>query len=163
MPVRRLGSVYGEQYYGALGFASWRDAVMEPRGYLAAIARRAHVTLPPLDDVADEAPLPLHLNADVWLVACPECRNDYQIAWRGELRLYMCPGCWNAAAAGRWRRYEWPDDAAAIEVAVGAIARPDARNWLPGWAPMHAAILEGNALRVGVADVFAALDRARGA
>lgn len=159
MPVVRLGSVTGETYYAGVGnfegFAGPRGAVIGPRGYLARLAQRANVALPPLDDVDESAPVSAHLNADRWLVGCPDCGRDFQIAWR-TVPLYMCPACWNAAADGRWRRVAWPPDPEAIERAVAGVPR-EQRNWMPGWSVERALLEAGTDRPVGPAEYRAAI------
>lgn len=134
MPVKRLGAVTGETYFSALKFSGFdgpRGAVTGPRGYLTLIARQSNTALPPLSEVAGTPALPAWLCEDRWIVSCPDCGRDQQLAWPS-VGLYLCPRCWNHAVGGLWRRYTLPAERPAIEVLV-ADAPPERRTWLPVW------------------------------
>lgn len=161
MGIVRLGAETGETHYGTMGIATWEQAALAPGfGYLALIAARKNLRLPALDDVEDAAPLVAYLHADTWLVACPDCVQDFQVAWCSGPRLYMCTNCWNHAAGGSWRRYVLPDEAEAIEVAVADVER-GRRNWLPGWTKERALLEASSGREVRQAEFTAALQGAR--
>jgi len=136
--VKRLGSVTAEMYF--LAISDGRITCLADyakHGPLSQIARRKNVQLPPLSErIAESEPLPAFLHTDRWLVACPDCRRDFQLVWTMTL-LYMCATCWNADVGGRWRPVGLPPDRAAIEAAMSRRPRPQERNWLPGETGEH--------------------------
>ena len=144
MPVIYRGAVTGDGYYQALGFGPWDNALLGPIGYLSRIAALANVVLPPITDVAPGPAILAHLSNNQWLVACPDCMRDYQLAWDGGPKVYLCAYDWNAAVGGRWRRYAFPPARAAIEAAVEGVPQAQ-RNWLPGWSPARTQLEAGNA------------------
>ena len=102
------------------------------RGVLGQLAWRQGVTVPALDAVAGGAPLPARLNADRWVVVCPDC-HDASFVWP-ETPLFLCAYCFNRAAGGLWRRVALPnaDDLEEIEEVTGFRPLPHQRNWEPG-------------------------------
>lgn len=114
----------GRMHFGA-GLAEYAQ-----RGPLAQMARRRGVAVPPLDAVADAAPIAAILNDDQWVVVCPDCQRNAQLVWL-ETPLFFCGACFNALVGGRWRRVALPSEERrrAIEEVVGHRPFTHQRNW----------------------------------
>lgn len=92
-------------------------------------AAKQGVTLPALDAVSGD-PLPAIVNANRWIVECPDC-NGAEFAWKGT-HLFMCVTCWNGTNGYQFRPVTFPHRMKAIEAALRARPVPATRNWGPG-------------------------------
>jgi hypothetical protein len=86
--------------------------------------------VPPLDDVADAAPVAATINHGRLIVECPDCRGA-EMVWR-ERPLLLCHSCGNRAVGGEWRRVALPGDLPALEAELSERADAATRNWRPG-------------------------------
>lgn len=142
MPIQRAGAVTGEGYFRSVVSDLKRAGAVDPyvwytspTGPLGMKAERHGLILPALDDIAD-APVALaHLNRDQWIICCPDCVGDFQLAFA--FGLFMCSRCWNESIGGSFRRSVFPEDHDEIEASLAAFPRA-ARNWLPGWTVQYA-------------------------
>ena len=104
MPAQSLGMVTANTYYAALrvpgDILAW---MCSPSGPIGKKAARANIALPERDEVSNLPPITAHLNRGRWLIACPECVRDFQLAFDPE-GLFLCTACWNHYAGGMWRR-----------------------------------------------------------
>lgn len=101
-------------------------------GPLAQLAAAVGFAAPPLTEVADTPAIPARVNANRWIVDCPDC-NGAEFVWTEGPLVMLCAGCWNAAVGHQWRPVLLPDpDArAAIEAILLARPMPATRNWEP--------------------------------
>jgi len=99
--------------------------------YEVAGARVGVQPLPPTPENRDTTgdPLPVVVNANRWVVACPEC-GGAEFAWP-EDPWFLCGSCFNAATGGKWRPVLWPGDTEITEVedTLSARSNPFTRNW----------------------------------
>lgn len=103
---------------------------VSPRGPLGKKAARFGLRLPPFTEIADAPAAIAHMNRDRWVVACPDCVRDFQLAWDGGAP-FMCSACWNESIGGLWREVVFPVKRAEIETVIAEVPR-ESRNWLPG-------------------------------
>jgi NMD protein affecting ribosome stability and mRNA decay len=89
--------------------------------------------VPPLDEVADAAPVAATINHGRLIAECPDCRGA-EMVWR-ERPLLLCHSCGNRAIGGKWRRVALPGDLPAIEAELSGRGDAATRNWLPGETP----------------------------
>jgi hypothetical protein len=124
MPTRRLPVLTGEGYFGCSleAFA---------RSKLVPIARRDGLALPGLAEVANAEPIIATVHEGRWIVSCPDCRTDHQIAFDQDA-LYMCANCWNESLGGEWRRVAFPVEREAIEAVLMERRRRVHQNWTAG-------------------------------
>lgn len=101
------------------------------RGLYAANARRAGLTLPALNDIADVPAIPAHVNHGRWIVQCPDCPGAEYVFM--DQPIMMCNSCWNAAVGGKWRWVDVPSESKRrdLEAVLEARPLPQTRNWLP--------------------------------
>jgi hypothetical protein len=108
------------------------DYAEHARTFIAAYARRAQITLPPMDGISDTDPLAARVDAGRWIVECPDC-HDAQYVWPDEPEpLFMCVSCFNTRADGAWRRVAIPAERVAIEAMLLEREMPITRGWVPG-------------------------------
>jgi len=94
------------------------------RDLLAATGR----ALPPVADVAEDAPIFARINGGRWIVVC-DCGMS-EAVWLA-LPLFYCHNCWNTAIGGRWRPVAVPADRDEIQRLL--VMRPYVnRAWIPG-------------------------------
>lgn len=159
MPVQYEPAMSAERYYRIVD-PRLHDAnvfawFISDRGPLGMKAARAGVILPPPSEVSASRPAIAHLNRWRWVVACPDCGGDFQLAFE-EPRLFLCSQCWNAQAGGEWRAYVFPESRREIERALDGVPRAD-RNWLPGWSVERASIESGSRAPVSLDEYRRAL------
>lgn len=151
MPVQFSDAVTAVRYYRAI-FRKFRDVpeagvwawFVSDDGPLGRKAARHSIILPHPGEVSSAGAAIAHLNRWRWMVACPDCAVDFQLAFESPA-VFMCSACWNAQAGYTWRRVVFPSERDRLESILGspAIPPPD-RNWLPGWTVERATIEAGN-------------------
>lgn len=100
--------------------------------YVPMATRRGVTLLPPTPANRDDGePLPVQVNANRWIVQCPDC-GGAEYAWPDHF-WFLCGSCFNASTGGKWRPVLWPGDADidAVEDVLLARTVPFARNWNP--------------------------------
>jgi hypothetical protein len=99
----------------------------------AELAASAGFRPPPLDQIADVAPVRAYVNQGRWIVDCPDCRGA-EFVWLAGPPIMLCASCWNQMIGGLWRPVALPDAETLATVTMILIDRPLAlnRNWTPG-------------------------------
>lgn len=104
-------------------------AIVARTGIYAFVAGRAGVTIPPLTAVAATGPplLP-RVSASQWIVDCPDANCSGAEYWWPDENLFMCCGCWNRAAGGKWLRVTPVETVQRKQVEAILRVRPDHKN-----------------------------------
>ena len=105
--------------------ADIRDVITN--GIIGQMARRAGVTLPPLEHVANEMPLEARVDHGRWIVDCPDC-SGAEYVW-DDVLLMQCCSCWNQGVGRKWRRVSITPQRPQIESILKARPQTENRNW----------------------------------
>jgi hypothetical protein len=115
------------------GVAGSRSAT-DPRVYL----ERFGYAPPPLDSLAEVAPLDAEVNDGRWIWRCPCALGDDTDPPLGGGVAFVtqpigwCPRCENVGVGGGWRPLRLPPERAEIERVLSVRPSAETRNWWPG-------------------------------
>lgn len=87
--------------------------------------------VPAVDVDASAPPAIARVNHGEWTADCPMPRCDAALLLTPGAP-FLCPRCFNAAAAYRWRPVQWPAERAEIEATLLRQPLQSLRNWEPG-------------------------------
>lgn len=92
--------------------------------------QRLRVTVPGLDVACAGEPVPARIDANRWIVDCPDC-GSAEFAFVDDPR-FLCTNCLNAAVGGACRPVRFPRNREAIEATLLRRPVPRTREWRPG-------------------------------
>lgn len=91
---------------------------------------RLRVRVPALDAACVGEALPARIDANRWIVDCPDC-GSAEFAFVADPR-FLCTNCLNATVGGACRPVTFPRNRDAIEAALLLRPVPRTRDWRPG-------------------------------
>lgn len=91
---------------------------------------RLRVTVPGPEVACVGTPLPARVDANRWIVDCPDC-GSAEFAFVADAR-FLCTNCLNATVGGACRPVAFPRNRQAIEAALLLRPVPRTRDWRPG-------------------------------